>query len=278
MKSIRPLIITGMHRSGTTLLVKLLEKNGIFLGSKQDVNKESIFFQRINRWLVSFNDSCWDNPMSFNDLNYNDSDLLVSKLKIILNNRLSNSLYFGYKNIFLNKNFKSFQYSWGWKDPLNTFTIDIWKKIFPDLCIINIIRNPLDVSCSLINRQKKLRLRDNSNINRLFNSFIPLLSVSKGSVYSSFNIKSIDDCLNLYKRYYNQIKLNNKTNIKQLNIKFENLVENPEEEILKIYNFCGIDDYDLNQDCKLIDRNIVNKYKDYNLIYNKDLLRSISYE
>ena len=62
----------------------------------------------------------------------------------------------------------------------------------------------------------------------------------------------------------------NKTNIKQLNIKFENLVENPKEEILKIYNFCGIDDYDLNQDCKLIDRNIVNKYKDYNLEVEPD--------
>jgi len=278
MKSMRPLFITGMHRSGTTLLVKLLEKNGIFLGSKQDVNKESIFFQRINRWLVSFNDSYWDNPMSFSDLNDNDSDLLVSKLKKILDNRVSNSLYFGYKNIFLNENFKSFPYLWGWKDPLNTFTVDIWRKIFPDLCIINITRNPLDVSCSLLNRQKKLRLKDNSNINSFYNSFIPLLAVSKGSVYSSFNINTIDDCLSIYKKYYNQIKLNNKTNIKQLNIKFENLVHNPKDEIFKIYNFCGIDNYDLNQDCKLIDRNILNKYKDYNLIYNKDLLRSISYE
>ena len=159
MKLTKPIIITGMHRSGTTLLVKLLEKNGVFLGSIQDINKESIFFQRINRWLVSFNDSYWDNPMTFKDLNNDDTDLLVLKLRKTLNNRFSNSMFFGYKNILSNKNFNNYPNLWGWKDPINTFTIDIWKKIFPDLSIININRAPLDVSCSLLNRQKKLRIK-----------------------------------------------------------------------------------------------------------------------
>ena len=278
MKLTKPIIITGMHRSGTTLLVKLLEKNGVFLGSIQDINKESIFFQRINRWLVSFNDSYWDNPMTFKDLNNDDSDLLVLKLRKTLNNRFSNSMFFGYKNILSNKNFNNYPNLWGWKDPINTFTIDIWKKIFPDLSIININRNPLDVSCSLINRQKKLRIKDNSKINNFINSFIPLLSVNKGSIYSSFNLNTIDDCLILYKKYYEQISMNNKSNIKQLNINFENLVNNPEHEILKIYNFCEISNYNLDEDSRLINRNILNKYKDCDLIYNEELLKSISYE
>ena len=38
MKLTKPLIVTGMHRSGTTLLVQLLEKNGIFFGTHQDEN------------------------------------------------------------------------------------------------------------------------------------------------------------------------------------------------------------------------------------------------
>ena len=166
----------------------------------------------------------------------------------------------------------------GWKDPLNTFTLDIWRKIFPDLCIINIVRNPLDVSCSLINRQKKLKIKDNDRINNYFNSFIPLLAINKGTIYRSFNINSIDDCLNLYKKYYNQININSRNNIKQLNIKFEKLVNNPEKEILKIYNFCEIDDYNLNEDSKLINQNVLNKYKDSNLIYDDKLLKSISYD
>ena len=278
MKLTKPLIVTGMHRSGTTLLVQLLEKNGIFFGAHQDENKESIFFQRINRWLVSINNSYWDNPKSFDNLNNDDNNLLILKLKQVLNSRISSSLFFGCKNFFLNRRFDNFPIQWGWKDPLNTFTLDIWRKIFPDLCIINIVRNPLDVSCSLINRQKKLKIKDSDRINNYFNSFIPLLAINKGTIYRSFNINSIDDCLNLYKKYYNQININSRNNIKQLNIKFEKLVNNPEQEILKIYNFCEIDDYNLNEDSKLINQNVLNKYKDSNLVYDNKLLKSISYE
>ena len=278
MRLTKPIIITGMHRSGTTLIVKLLEKNGVFLGSIKDENKESIFFQRINRWLVSFNDSYWDNPKTFKCLNNEDNDLLVLKLKKTLSNRFLNSMFFGYKNIFSSKNFKNYPSLWGWKDPMNTFTIDIWKKIFPDLSIININRAPLDVSCSLLNRQKKLRIKDNENNNSFINSFIPLLSVNKGSIYRSFNLNNIDDCLILCKKYYEQIKINNKSNVKSLNIDFESLINNPEQEILKIYNFCGITDYNLNDYCRLINQNILDKYKDYDLIYDKELLESINYE
>ena len=278
MKLTKPLIVTGMHRSGTTLLVQLLEKNGIFFGAHQDENKESIFFQRINRWLVSINNSYWDNPKSFDNLKDDDNNLLILKLKQVLNRRISSSLFFGCKNFFLNRRFDNFPIQWGWKDPLNTFTLDIWRKIFPDLCIINIVRNPLDVSCSLINRQKKLKIKDSDRINNYFNSFIPLLAINKGTIYRSFNINSIDDCLNLYKKYYNQININSRNNIKQLNIKFEKLVNNPEQEMLKIYNFCEIDDYNLNEDSKLINQNVLNKYKDSNLIYDDKLLKSISYE
>ena len=63
MKNIKPIIITGMHRSGTSLLTKLLS-NHLFIGNRVDNNNESIYFQRINRWLLSCNSCSWDNPIS----------------------------------------------------------------------------------------------------------------------------------------------------------------------------------------------------------------------
>ncbi|MAZ61358.1 MAG: hypothetical protein CMG50_04185 [Candidatus Marinimicrobia bacterium] len=278
MNLARPIIITGMHRSGTTLIVKLLENNGVYFGSYQDSNKESIFFQRLNRWLVSFNNSYWDNPKAFNLLIENDTDLLVSKLKKTINNKFLYLFYFGIINTFKNNNFENFSKPWGFKDPLNTFTLDLWKKIFPDLCVVNIVRNPLDVSCSLINRQNKLKKKDIANINSFFDSFIQFLSIYRGGIYRSLKINTINDSLELYKKYYDQTKINNSKGIKQLNMKFEDLINNTDDEILKLYNFCGVRNFDLNNDCKMVDKNIINKYKDSDIEYNKKLLESISYD
>ena len=43
-----PIIITGMHRSGTSLLTNFLSDCGVFMGKSLDGNYESVFFQRIN--------------------------------------------------------------------------------------------------------------------------------------------------------------------------------------------------------------------------------------
>ena len=56
-----------MHRSGTSLLSRIIEYNSVFLGSYKDINNESIYFQNINKWLMSINSSSWDNPSSFLD-------------------------------------------------------------------------------------------------------------------------------------------------------------------------------------------------------------------
>ena len=53
MSSKEPIIITGMHRSGTSLLSEILIHSGIYMGSKLDSNNESVFFQRINKWILS---------------------------------------------------------------------------------------------------------------------------------------------------------------------------------------------------------------------------------
>ena len=99
--SVDPIIVTGMHRSGTSLVSRLLILNNVYLGSKLDVNYESIYFQRINKWILSCNGSTWDNPIPLNDLNDNDKKILNQKLINVMNSRFTNSLYFGFSNILL---------------------------------------------------------------------------------------------------------------------------------------------------------------------------------
>ena len=48
-----PVIIIGMHRSGTSMLTRLLEKAGLFVGHEKENNWEAWFFPKINQWLFS---------------------------------------------------------------------------------------------------------------------------------------------------------------------------------------------------------------------------------
>ena len=147
-----PIIITGIHRSGTTLVSKIIEDNNVFLGKYKDINNESVFFQNINKWLMSINSSSWDNPSSFlESINTENFKLNLDKLKLILHSKM-NVQYFGMNNIIFNKKFDNIKNQWGWKDPRNIFTLPFWLKLFPKSKVIIIIRHPIDVVNSLLDR------------------------------------------------------------------------------------------------------------------------------
>ena len=276
----KPIIITGMHRSGTSLITKILSKY-IFIGNKVDFNNESLYFQRINRWLLSCNSCSWDNPLTFNELNENESNILISKLNENINKKLPSLIYFGFKNIFYNNNFFNLKTMWGWKDPVNVFTIYLWSKVFDEFKIININRNPLDVSYSLLNRQEKLNSIDSSmSNNNLLSSFIPLLSINKGNIYSSFKINNINDCLKLYKKYYDQMIVNDSMFKQILNIRYERLIADSHNELRKVYEFCNIDTSSIDSDIKIINnRKIYNKNKknEYDISLLNGLPEEIEY-
>ena len=62
LKSATPIIIVGMHRSGTSMLTRMLEECGVFWGDKKDEYNESVFFQSINERLFNVAKATWDNP------------------------------------------------------------------------------------------------------------------------------------------------------------------------------------------------------------------------
>lgn len=47
-----PVIIIGMHRSGTSLVARLLDVLGLFLGKYKDENHEARLFISINDWFL----------------------------------------------------------------------------------------------------------------------------------------------------------------------------------------------------------------------------------
>lgn len=51
-----------MHRSGTSLLVKILQELGVFMGMDLEHNSESKFFIEVNEWMLNQAGASWDNP------------------------------------------------------------------------------------------------------------------------------------------------------------------------------------------------------------------------
>ncbi len=57
-----PIIFTGMHRSGTSMIGRMLEELGLFVGLRKDENNEALFFQEMNEWLLHQCGASWDDP------------------------------------------------------------------------------------------------------------------------------------------------------------------------------------------------------------------------
>ena len=95
-------------------------------------------------------------------------------------------------------------------------------------------------------------------------------------ILSSFNIKNIDDCLHLYRKYLLQMNLNKKKFGDNLfNIKYEKLLTEPENIIPKIYDFCEIKKGKIEDSIKLINKNNLNKYNNIKNHYSNDLLDAL---
>lgn len=140
-----PVCITGMHRSGTSMVARLLNLCGLYLGEEghlMPANPENpegywehVQFVNLNDDLLSFLGGGWDFPPATPQGWLDDPKLapLMEKATKLCNE-------------FRNRE------PWGWKDPRNSLTIDFWKAVFPDIKVVICVRNPREVAKSLHKR------------------------------------------------------------------------------------------------------------------------------
>jgi hypothetical protein len=215
--------------------VKVLQELGVFMGNDLEENNESLFFNKINDWMLLQAGASWDNPENFNYIS-NDFKALMAE---IIGNRLKTihlKKYLGGTNQSLSDS----GFAWGWKDPRNTFTIDVWKEIFPEARIIHIYRNPVDVISSLIKREtSKITQTGNPTKTglkkKLFGDKLP----RERLFYHSFKSLDKQAVFSMWKQYVEKaLWLKEEKDI--LSISYENLLEKPETEMGRIVGFCGL--------------------------------------
>jgi len=153
-----PVIVMGMHRSGTSALVRALRDMGLFIGHDLEPNSEARYFLNLNEALLAMAGSRWDSPHSM--LRVLEDEDLVAWMSGWLDAKMSGfetSLYLSKPNWFRYRDIRNFPQAWGWKDPRNVLTLPIWLKLFPDAKVIHVVRHPVDVASSLKVRELKLR-------------------------------------------------------------------------------------------------------------------------
>lgn len=139
-----PYIIIGMHRSGTSFLSRVLEHAGIGMGAQKDHNNEAIHFLSLNQKTFAAEGCNWLEPRVPEKKNWK----LVHKMQLYV----EHFKYYGIRYIWV-KLFK--QKPWGWKDPRNTYTLQMWLSLYPKAKVIHVYRNGVDVANSLYNRNQK---------------------------------------------------------------------------------------------------------------------------
>ncbi|WP_456439428.1 glycosyltransferase [Caldithrix abyssi] len=165
------LIIGGMHRSGTSLLTKILHEAGLFLGEAEKLmppaedNPEGFWehldFVKLNNEILEYFGGAWDLPPDFPE---NWENLPALKL-------------FEEKAFELFEQFAG-QDFWGWKDPRNSLTLPFWKKLLPEASFILVIRHPLEVARSL-NKRNFFSIPNGLNLWRQYNAAFVQTQISE---------------------------------------------------------------------------------------------------
>jgi hypothetical protein len=139
--------IVGMHRSGTSMIAKLLHQCGLYLGPEDELlgansgnadgHYEHKGFLQINDALLNHYAGSWEFPPRLEPNWQEDTALAPLRAQA--------------KALVLELSRRS---PWGWKEPRTTVLLPFWKSVVPGLSFVICVRSPLEVAKSLAQRNK----------------------------------------------------------------------------------------------------------------------------
>lgn len=144
-KALMPICIVGMHRSGTSMVARVLREAGLYLGRDEELMPaneanpegywENLRFVEINNEVLTALGGAWDWPPTFPS---NWRRLRVFRVLLERGRALAESF--------------AEHEPWGWKDPRNAVTLPFWIEAVHDMKFVVCLRNPLAVAQSLAKR------------------------------------------------------------------------------------------------------------------------------
>jgi hypothetical protein len=143
--AVAPLVVTGMHRSGTSLLASMLLDTGVELGGDllpADHQNRSGYFE--DRPFVEFAqrvlaDACPAGERGWPDWGWTESEVLDDAVVAGAREEGRRLLESAGRDR-----------PWGWKDPRSTVLLDFWDELAPDACYLFVYRPPWEVTDSML--------------------------------------------------------------------------------------------------------------------------------
>ena len=138
-----PVSIAGMHRSGTSMVARLLNLCGLDLGPADQMlppsadNPEGFWenaaLMQLNESILQAVGATWYEPPAALDPD-------DPRLRVLLGDASAAVAGLCARE------------PWGWKDPRNSVTLPFWRELLPGLKVVICVRNPLEVAQSLRDR------------------------------------------------------------------------------------------------------------------------------
>jgi len=232
-----PVIVMGMHRSGTSLVCNVLERMGLFMGYEKDDNNEATFFLTINKELLKKMNSSWDCPPSREEISSKQT-ICVEHAAQSLRKKSEKAFWGPMHRSISGEKRKTEKIRWGWKDPRNTFTLPIWREIFPQCKVIHVCRNPFDVAESLRKRELSF-LTWRANLKQ---KWLTISGSPRARSERSIDLQNQANGISLWKMYVQQcLEMGRRFKDDVMRIKYEDLLTSPIASISKMAEFLRLE-------------------------------------
>lgn len=278
----QPIVILGMHRSGTTLITKILEQLGLFVGTKKEINNESLFFFYINNWIFDLCTATDTMPHNLRYVNPACKQVIEESLAHFVQSN-KRKLYLGnYASKY--KDIRAIDFPYGWKEPKMSFTMDFWKAVFPNAKIIHVYRNPIDVAQSYMERDTPIK----GNFSWTWKKKLKRDFLITHKFHGNFRITSIEAGYEVWKEYVEKaLSLKNDFD-DYIMIQYEDFLSNPKTMLNNLLlPYCNLtpSNTEIEKAIAPINKSRAYSFLDnevllqfYHQIKNDDLMQQLNYQ
>ena len=228
-----PIVVVGMHRSGTSLVSRLLDRSGVLMGNDLQTDHESKFFIGLNKWIYANAGADWARPEALSELI--EFEPARKEVEQYLKTRISSRASRKFSGKTLDKGLFDLNEPWGWKDPRNGPALPIWLSIWPDMKIVHVLRHGVDVAASLHTRSNRNWSGDLSRFEKWRK--LSQLGRNRSPIRVGQRAATLENALNFWAE---QVKVEESTIGNRegvLKIRFEDILTNPESSIENLLDF-----------------------------------------